>query len=280
MTKKMVLVDTSLCTGCKACTVACKEWNELPAEKTKLITSYQTQKGFTPTTWTYMTFIEKYENQKMNWMMRKAQCFHCEEPGCMKACSSNAISKTASGFVVIDHDKCIGCGYCVENCPFGVPRIDQVKKKSFKCTGCVERVESNLVPACAQTCQPGALQYGERDALIEKAKNRLTEVQKDYPKAQLYGAKEMGGTTFFYLLLDSPEVYGLPVNPTIPLSLTLWKDVIRPVGGIAVGGAAAAVVVGIFANLLRGNYKSGDGASTNHADSTKGGKNNGSQNEY
>lgn len=254
MTRKMVFVDTSQCTGCKACSVACKEWNELPAEKTRLLTSYQTQKDFTPATWTYLTFIEKYENQKMDWFMRKAQCFHCADPACLKACSSGAISKTESGYVLIDQNKCIGCGYCVENCPFGVPKVDPIKKKSFKCTGCIDRVENNLLPACVQTCQTGALSYGERDPLMLQAKQRLAQVQKTYPQAQLYGEKEMGGMTFVYLLLDSPETYGLPADPALPLSLTLWKDVIRPVGGVAVGGAAAAVVFGVFANLMRGNY--------------------------
>ncbi|HBV86252.1 MAG TPA: (4Fe-4S)-binding protein [Desulfosporosinus sp.] len=257
MTRKTVFVDTSKCTGCKACSVACKEWNELPAEKTQLLTSYQTQKAFTTKTWTFMTFIEKYEDQTMNWLMRKAQCFHCAEPACMKACSSSAISQTESGYVLIDWDKCIGCGYCVENCPFGVPKVDPVQKKSYKCTGCIDRVENNLLPACVHTCQPGALAFGERDAMLAQAKKRLTEAQKTHSKAQLYGEKEMGGMTYLYLLLDSPEVYGLPANPTVPLSLTLWKDVIRPVGSVAVGGAAAAVVLGVFANLLRGNYKGG-----------------------
>lgn len=257
MTRKMVFVDTSKCTGCKACAVACKEWNELPAEKTKLVTSYQSQKDFTPKTWTYVTFIETYENQTMNFLMRKAQCFHCADPACLKACSSKAITRTETGYVIIDREKCIGCGYCSENCPFGVPKVDPVLKKSFKCTGCIDRVENNLKPACVHTCQPGALDFGEYDTLLGQAKKRLAEVQKTYPKAQLYGEKEMGGTTYLYLLLDNPEVYGLPANPTVPLSLTLWKDVIRPVGGIAVGGAAAAVVVGVFANFLKGAYSKG-----------------------
>ena len=258
----MVFIDTSKCTGCKACTVACKEWNELPAEKTVLVSSYQTVKDFSPSTWTYVAFTEKFDNQKMSWYMRKAQCFHCAEPACLKACSSNAISKSDSGYVVIDQNLCIGCGYCVENCPFGVPKVDSVRKKAYKCTGCIDRVENNLTPACVQTCQPGALESGEREALLAKAKKRLAEVQKQYPKAQLYGEKEMGGTTHVYLLLDSPAVYGLPLNPTVPLSLGIWKDVVRPVGSIAVGGAAAAVVIGVVANLLKGAYRSEAGADT------------------
>ncbi|MFZ3129627.1 MAG: 4Fe-4S dicluster domain-containing protein [Desulfosporosinus sp.] len=266
-TRKTVFVDTSKCTGCKACTVACKAWNELPAEKTKIVTSYQTMNDFTPTTFTYVTFTEKYENQKMNWLMRKAQCFHCADPACMKACSSNAISKTESGYVQVDHAKCIGCGYCAANCPFGVPKIDEVKKKAYRCTGCIDRVENNLLPACVHTCQPGALSFGERDAMLANAKKRLTEVQKTNSKAQLYGEKEMGGTTYLYLLMDSPESYGLPANPTMPLSLTLWKDIVQPIGKYAWGAAACAVVVGAVANVVRGNYGKKD-----HEDSTKGGK--------
>lgn len=274
MARKTVFVDTSKCTGCKACTVACKEWNELPAEKTQLVTSYQTMKDFTPHTWTYLTFIEKYQNNTMNWYMRKAQCFHCAEPACLKSCSSDAINKTDSGYVVIDQDKCIGCGYCVENCPFGVPKVDDVRKKAYKCTGCIERVENNLTPACVQTCQPGALEYGNRDTLLPKAKARLTEVKKEHAQARLYGETEMGGTTFVYLLLDTPDVYGLPNNPTIPLSLSLWQDVVRPVGSLAVGGAAAAVVVGVLGNLLKGRYRSESSAkdSSDGSKQEKGGK--------
>ncbi|HWJ03947.1 MAG TPA: 4Fe-4S dicluster domain-containing protein [Verrucomicrobiae bacterium] len=193
MAKKMVLIDTSKCTGCKACSAACKEWNELPAEKTTRIKSYQSMNNFTPTTFTYVTFDEKYENNKMQWLFRKAQCFHCSEPACLKACTSNAISKTESGCVVIDRDKCIGCGYCAENCPFGVPKVDKAVNKAFKCTGCIDRVENGLNPACVNTCQPGALEFGDTDAVLIKAKKRLVEVLKKYPKANLYGEKEMGG---------------------------------------------------------------------------------------
>jgi formate dehydrogenase iron-sulfur subunit len=187
----------------------------------------------------------------------------------MKACPQKAIYQTESGYVEMDHDKCIGCGYCAANCPFGVPKIDEVKKKSYKCNGCIDRVENNLLPSCVHTCGPGALSFGERETMLAKAKERLAVVQETNPKAQLYGEKEMGGTTFLYLLMDSPEAYDLPADPKTPLSLTLWKDIVQPLGKYAWSAAAIAVVVGGFANLLHGNYRN-RGHEVN--DSKKGGK--------
>lgn len=269
-TRKMVFVDTSLCTGCKACSVACKAWNELPAEETKLIRGYQSQVDTTSNTWTYVRFVEKYENNKMNFMMLKLQCFHCEDPACMKACSSGAIYKTESGYTLIDREKCIGCGYCTANCPWGIPKVDPDLEKSFKCTGCIDRIENNLKPACVSTCQPGALHFGERQEMIKLAKTRLAAVKKEHPQAQLYGDKAMGGTTYLYLLLDNPKVYEMPVDPSTPISLTLWKDIIHPLGGIAAGAAAIAVVGGVIANAARGNYRAKSEASKTDADSDQG----------
>ncbi|NLJ71991.1 MAG: 4Fe-4S dicluster domain-containing protein [Syntrophomonadaceae bacterium] len=254
-TPKMVFVDTSLCTGCRACSVACKAWNELPPEKTQLITSFQTQKDYTYDTWTYISFHEKYENGKMDWFMFKHQCYHCEDPSCMKACPSEAIYKTDSGYTLIDHEKCIGCGYCATNCPWGVPMVNPQLQKSFKCTGCIDRVENGMEPACVATCQPGALSFGEKADMQKLAKERLAEVKKTYPKAQLYGDNIMGGTTYLYLLLDEPKVYGVPAKPATPISLTLWKDLVHPLGGIAVGAAALAITGGVLANFARGNYR-------------------------
>ncbi|HZK43981.1 MAG TPA: 4Fe-4S dicluster domain-containing protein [Syntrophomonadaceae bacterium] len=255
-TPKTVFVDTLLCTGCKACSVACKSWNELPAEETKIITSYQSQADYTYDTWTYVSMHEKYEDGKMEWLMFKHQCYHCEDPACMKACPSEAIYKTDSGYTIIDQEKCIGCGYCTASCPWGVPKTNTEINKTFKCTGCIDRVENGLKPACVAICQSGALKFGERDEMHSLAKARLTEVKKEYPKAQLYGDNLMGGTTYLYLLLDEPQVYGIPAKPATSWSLPLWKNVVHPLGGIAIGGAALAVTAGVVANLFRGNYRS------------------------
>lgn len=254
MARKMVFIDTSLCTGCKACSVACKAWNDLPAEKTERIYSYQAQGDFTPTTWTYVRFGEEYKNNRMRFDMIKLQCFHCAEPSCMKACPSEAIFKTESGYTLINQDKCIGCGYCAANCPWNVPKIDPVTNKSTKCTGCIDRVENGLKPACAQVCQTGAIQFGDHDEMMPKAKARLAEVKLTNPNALLYGDELMGGTTYVYLLQDRPGAYGLPLNPTTPISLTIWKDLVHPLGGIAIGASAAAITAGVLVNLVRGNY--------------------------
>jgi len=146
----------------------------------------------------------------------------------------------------------------VENCPFHVPKINPVTEKAYKCTGCIERVDNNLTPACVQTCQPGALAFGERDALLNQARQRLAIVQKKYPNAVLYGDKELNGLTYVYLLMDRPEAYGLPSNPTVPLSLILWKDVVRPFGTVVMGAAAVAVIGVTLSNLLRGSYQPTD----------------------
>lgn len=249
-TRKMVFIDTSLCTACKACSVACKAWNDLPAEKTQLIRGYQSQGNYTPTTWTYISLHENYENSKMTWRMFKHQCFHCAEPACMKACPVGAISKTDSGYTLISEEKCIGCGYCTVSCPWGIPKTDESKKKTYKCTGCIDRVENGLKPACASTCQPGAIQFGEHDEMLATAKARLEEVKKNNPNAQLYGDKLMGGTTYVYLLLDAPETYEMPSEVATSASLFFWKDYVQPYGGWLIPLAAAASVGSFFTTRL------------------------------
>lgn len=241
-----VLYDASKCTACQACTVACKQWNVLPAEKTKLTGSLQTHRDFTPKTWTFMAFREVRENNKMEWLFRKEQCMHCAEAACIKACNYGAISHTELGFVVIDHAKCIGCGYCVTNCTFSVPRVDPKTQKAYKCTGCPERVANGLKPACVQTCQPEALVYGKRTEIMDIAKKRLEQVKAVHPKANIYDAPRLNGTNFTYLLLREPEFYGLPANPAVPLSVDVWKDIVHPFGGVAIAGALLATALGFL----------------------------------
>lgn len=241
-----VLFDASKCTACQACSIACKQWNSLPAEKTTLTSSYQTHQDFTPKTWTYIAFKEARDNNKMEWLFRKEQCMHCGEAACAAACNHHAISHTEQGFVVIDHEKCIGCGYCVTNCTFHIPRVDPQTNKAYKCTGCPDRVANGLKPACVQTCQPEALVYGKYEEIMALAQKRFAQVKKTQPQAVLYDAPQLKGVNFTYILLRKPEYYGLPDNPSVPVSIDIWKEVVRPFGGIAIAGALLATTIGFI----------------------------------
>ena len=221
-----------------------------PSGKNRLITSYQSQDelhlihGLTSASM-------KNENGKMEWMMFKHQCYMC------RTFLYELVRLVRSGWNRDTHlliRTSSGCGYCVANCPWSVPKVDKATNKSRKCNGCIDRVENGLEPACVNTCQPGALSFGDRDEMLKKAKGRLAEVKKAHPKANLYGEDIMGGTTYLYLLLEEPEFYGIPASPDTPVSLTLWKDIIHPLGGIAAGAAGAVLALGVIANAARGNY--------------------------
>ncbi|SMC35250.1 4Fe-4S dicluster domain-containing protein [Sporomusa malonica] len=244
--KMSALFDASKCTGCQACSVACKQWNELPAEKTTHTGSYQTHQNFTPKTWSFITFNEVWENNKMEWLFLKKQCMHCADAACEKACNNGAISHTDKGFVVIDKQKCIGCGYCVANCPFNVPCVDPKTNKSTKCTGCPERVSNGLRPACVQACQPEALTFGSRDEIMGMAKKRLDQIKPKHPQAMIYNAPKLEGINFTYILLRDPKYYDLPNDPTVSSAISIWKDIIRPAGQLMNIGAIAGFAA-IFA---------------------------------
>ena len=173
----------------------------------------------------------------------------------MLGCPEGAISKKESGAVVIDENKCVGCGYCRTNCPFNVPRIDTERNKSTKCDLCFDRIEHGMVPSCAKTCTAEAISFGTKSAMIKLAEERLKEVRMNHPNAQLYGVHPngVGGTHMMYVLPEPPEVYGLPKNPKTPASINLWKDYIRPIGKIAGVGAAAGLAGLMVLNKLIGN---------------------------
>lgn len=235
--KKAMLIDTSKCMGCRGCQVACKQWNELPAEKTVFNGTYENPPRFSANTWTKIVFRElkkEDSNQHNDWLFTKMGCMHCTDAACMKSCPAGAISHTSYGTVMIDEKKCIGCNYCIANCPFDVMGFDRDTNVARKCTFCVERIAAGEIPACAKTCPTDAITFGNRSEIINLADRRLREVRNgSFPNADIYGVNELNGTGNIYLLKegkdDAENKYGLPSDPVVPLSTEIWNFVFKPV---------------------------------------------------
>lgn len=231
------LIDTSSCIGCKACEVACQEWNDLPAETTVNLGTYQTLPDMTPHVWNLIRFNEVEQGGQLHWLMRKDQCMHCADPGCLKACPApNAIVQYENGIVDFQQENCIGCEFCVSGCPFNIPRFNETTKKVYKCTLCSDRVGQGLEPACIKACPTGCLKFGSKDDMTFIAQERSKQLRENfgYDKAGVYDPDSIGGTHVIYVLHDAtdPERYGgLPKNPTIPWSYTVWKWLAKPVLG-------------------------------------------------
>ena len=231
------LIDTTTCIGCKACEVACVEWNDLPFHNTVFDNTYQTM----PTTqWNYWNLIKFNEHERedgtLQWLMRKDQCMHCADPGCLRACPADgAIVQYSNGIVDFQQEHCIGCQYCVSGCPFNIPRYNQTTKKVYKCSLCSDRVSEGLEPACIKACPTGCLHFGTKDDMRMLADKRVGQLKEHYDmkKAGVYDPPSIGGTHVMYVLHDAtaPELYGgLPAVPRIPLSFTVWKSVFKPLG--------------------------------------------------
>lgn len=252
MARMSKFIDTSKCTACRGCQTACKSWNELPAEIKEFKGYLQTHEDTSTQTFTYVSMHERLEGGKHDWFFLKRQCMHCTDAACEKVCPRGAISHTKEGAVVRDRDKCMGCDYCAQYCPFGIPKIDQKEMLMYKCHLCSNRLSEGLKPACAKTCAPAAVQFGERGELVTAAKARLAEVKKNYPNANLYGLDDqfLGGTNVFLLLLEKPEFYGLPAKPSVPKEAVVWKDVIQPVGKVLPLGALALIGASFFMNRV------------------------------
>jgi formate dehydrogenase iron-sulfur subunit len=231
------LVDTTTCIGCKACEVACVEWNDLPFQPTTFDNTYQTMPA---TNWNYWNLIRFTEHQKedgtLAWLMRKDQCMHCADPGCLRACPADgAIVQYENGIVDFNQENCIGCQFCVSGCPFNIPKFNNATKKVYKCTLCSDRVGQGLEPACIKACPTGCLHFGTKDDMLDLANKRVTQLKEHYGmgNAGVYDPQSIGGTHVVYVLHDAtqPELYGgLPKNPTIPLSYTIWKSAVKPFG--------------------------------------------------
>ena len=249
------LIDVSKCIGCKACQVACMQWNDLRDEVGTCAGTYDNPRDMTDQSWTVMRYAEvESEERGLEWLIRKDGCMHCADPGCLKACPSpGAIIQYKNGIVDFHQENCIGCGYCVSGCPFNVPRISQKDSKAYKCTLCSDRVAVGLEPACVKVCPTGSISFGSKVDMQELAAERVTELkERGFKNAGLYDPAGVGGTHVMYVLnhADKPALYsGLPADPTIAPTVTLWKSVAKP---LAMAGMAAAALGGLFHYVMKG----------------------------
>jgi formate dehydrogenase iron-sulfur subunit len=274
--------DTSICIGCKACEVACKEWNLIPEDGLLWSgESYDNTSELGANSWRHVAFVEQrkplivdvggetaeLDAEPLRWLMSSDVCKHCTHAGCLDVCPTGSLFRTDFGTVVVQQDICNGCGYCVPACPFGVldkrhlPRkpedaplaLPLLGKKEdgrvWKCTLCYDRLKGGHEPACAKACPTDSIQFGELDELRERAQQRLAKLEEHgWNGAQLYGEDPddgVGGFGAFFLLLDEPEVYGLPPDPVVPTKhlSEMWT---------ATAAAAAALVVGAALAFIGG----------------------------
>jgi formate dehydrogenase iron-sulfur subunit len=270
--------DTSICIGCKACEVACKEWNHVPMEIEGYSgKSYDNSLALDANRWRHVAFIEQrlpatvddgaslvdaaarseavesgiriQEDDGFRWLMASDVCKHCTHAACLEVCPTGALFRTEFGTVVVQQDICNGCGYCIPACPFGVLDRRKDDGRVWKCTLCYDRLKDDMEPACAKACPTDSIQFGQLDELRQRAEHRLEVLHvAGQEKAQLYLADEddgVGGAGAFFLLLDDPEVYGLPPDPV---------DTRRDLGSIwaTTGAAALALGAGIVAAVFGG----------------------------
>jgi formate dehydrogenase iron-sulfur subunit len=256
VTRVGFFTDTSVCIGCKACEVACKEWNGVPTGNHDLLgLSYDNTGSLNADEWRHVAFVEQAPaeasggNGPPRWLMSSDVCKHCTSAGCLDVCPTGSLFRTEFGSVVVQEDICNGCGYCIPACPFGV--IDQRRGdgRAWKCTLCYDRLRGGLEPACAKACPTDSIQFGPLDELRERAAARLGSLREaGVAEARLYGddpTDGVGGTGAFFLLLDEPEVYGLPPDP---VSTTrdvpgVWRAA-AVAAGVVVAAVAAAVTGG------------------------------------
>jgi formate dehydrogenase iron-sulfur subunit len=237
--------DTSVCIGCKACEVACKTWNNVPGGGLRLTgMSYDNTVSLGADTWRHVAFIEQPSDEGgMRWLMSSDVCKHCTHAACLDVCPTGSLFRTEFGTVVVQQDICNGCGYCIPACPYGVIGRREEDGRAWKCTLCYDRLGAGMEPACAKACPTDSIQFGPLDELRGRAAARVEALQAGgVPEARLYGhdpGDGVGGDGAFFLLLDEPEVYGLPPDPVVTTRdlPSMWRHV----------GAAAVAMAGIAA---------------------------------
>jgi formate dehydrogenase iron-sulfur subunit len=256
--------DTSICIGCKACEVACKEWNHVPDDGLVFTgMSYDNTEGLGASTWRHVAFIEQDKplarqepglahdgdgRGDFRWLMSSDVCKHCTHAACLDVCPTGSLFRTEFGTVVVQEDVCNGCGYCIPACPYGVIGQRERDGRAWKCTLCYDRLQVGMEPACAKACPTDSIQFGVLDELRERAGRRVDElVVAGVTDARLYGHDAndgVGGDGAFFLLLDAPEVYGLPPDPVVTTRdvASMWKHVAGAAATLA--GAAVLAFIG------------------------------------
>ena len=223
------LTDASLCIGCKACEVACKEWNEVPDDGFSWSGhSYDNTRALGASTWRHVLFLEQKQSmgsqlagitEPFRWQFLSDVCKHCANAGCLEACPTGSIVRTEVGSVFVQSDVCNGCGYCVVSCPFGVIDKRPEDGRAFKCTFCYDRQKAGLIPACAKACPTESIQFGDLEVLRQRGKQRVQDLQeRGYSDARIYDPQEtsVGGIHAFSVILGEPEAYNLPPAPEVP----------------------------------------------------------------
>jgi formate dehydrogenase iron-sulfur subunit len=250
-------IDTSTCIGCKACEVACQEWNDLPSVPTRQTGTYQTLPSLHAQFWNLIRFDEVEVEGNFSWLLRKEQCMHCSDPGCLRACPSpGAIVQYTNGTVDVNPEQCIGCRLCETGCPFNVPRFSEKTGKMSKCTLCVDRTSVGLEPACVKSCPTGCLHFGTKEDMVALGDERVAQLKaRGFANAGLYDPPGVGGTNVVTVLkyADRPDLYGLPANPTVPATVRISKGPLRWAGLLSMG----VVVLGLIGHYLRFGPRTG-----------------------
>ncbi len=252
--RKGFFTDTSLCIGCKACEVACKQWNQLPGDGFFFTgMSYDNTVQLGASTWRHVAFVERSNGGAFSWLMSSDVCKHCARAGCLESCPTGAIIRTEFDTVYVQPDVCNGCGYCVVNCPFGVIDRHDEDGRAWKCTLCYDRLKEDMAPACAKACPTDSIKFGNLEELQEIARERVDHLHENgVEEAYLYGVdkKQQPGTeglNAFFLLLDKPEVYNLPPDPVVPTKKVgdSWRAM-----GAAAAGIAALALAAVFGSRI------------------------------
>ncbi|WP_136524617.1 4Fe-4S dicluster domain-containing protein [Geomonas ferrireducens] len=252
---KGMFVDTTICTGCKACQVACKQWNGLSAEPAHFGKrpgvpypvadnftgdSYDNTGTLSATDWRHVRFIEQIDESRREkrWLFSSDSCKHCSDAGCLNACPTKAIVRTDLGNVVVQQETCIGCKFCIPSCPYGVISFSEETGTAHKCTLCNDRIHNGLGTACAKACPTGSIRFGELADLKKRADARLAQLKGKGEQARIYGYEEADGLNVFYLFADRPKVYGQPEDPVVPQRRLVLCSLVTILTALGVGAAA------------------------------------------